>query len=423
MRKPIFTAVCCLLTLFFVPSGMSNSADYAVYPAYTSSSQGPGPGNVETEDAATSSSTNVSDLPTASYSGSSDASDYADTGGVATGTMSVSAFVPEGCLTSLPLQVSDPVVVIKDKYSYEDMARDLETLSKKYPGYMRFTSIGNTTDGREIYEAIIGNSSSDTQILITGSIHGREYITTLLVMKQLEYILYYAETGAFDGRRISDWLNDVCIRFIPMINPDGVSISQFGVAGIGSETLRNTLYLAYVNDYSSGRTALDYASYLTKWKANANGVNLNDNFSVQNPKIGLSVSLPSSGDYYGVPGSEAETQALQNLVDTQHFKAVINYHAMGSVIYWNYNGNPLTEHSRDLSNNIHALTGYTLFSTGDEGGSFKGYLGSLKNPVTNITIEVGRTEAPVNIQEFTTIWTENIFVPFYTMKWAKEKGI
>lgn len=353
---------------------------------------------------------------------SPDASDYADTGGVATGTMTISTYIPEGALSVLPLNVANPIVDIKDKYSYDDMYQDLVELQKSYPQYMSYMSIGTTADKREIYQAIVGNPSADTHILITGAIHAREYITTLLVMKQMEYILYFADTGAFDGRFIRDWLGDVCIHFVPMINPDGVTISQVGEGGLGSADLRQKLHLAYSNDTINGRTSLGYNRYLTRWKANANGVNLNDNFDVASPKVGLSTFLPSSGDYYGTPGSEAETQALQNLVNNQHFKAAINYHAMGCVIYWNYTGNPLVEHSRDLSNNIWALTGYTLLFTGDEGGSFKGYLGSLSNPVTAITIEVGRSEAPVNISEFGTIWSENMFVPFYTMKWAQEKG-
>lgn len=398
------------------PLGSSNNADTSSSSeidtdSFTANAGNSSPDAIDT-DSFTSNAGNASP----------DASDYADTGGVAAGTMSIGTYIPSGCLPSLPQNVAEPIVQIKDKYSYEDMATDLETLSKKYPNYMSYTSIGTTADNRQIYEAIVGNSASDTQVLITGSIHGREYITTLLVMKQLEYILYYADTAAFDSRRISDWLKDVCIRFIPMVNPDGVSISQFGAGGIGSENLRNTIYLAYTNDYSSGRTRSDYATYLTRWKANANGVNLNENFAVATPSVGQSTSLPSSEEYYGTPGSEAETKALQNLVDNQHFEAVINYHATGSVIYWNYSGNPLVEHTRDLSNNVWALTGYTLLSTDNEGGSFKGYLGALQNPVTNLTVEVGRSRAPVNIREFGTIWNENLFVPFYTIKWAKEKG-
>lgn len=430
--KIILYSVCAALILSpIIQPGITLAANYAVYPPYDPDAIGPGGESVATSSSADMSAANTIDPDTPDTTGSAtiapadtspDAADYADTGGVPNSTLTISSFIPDGCLPVLPLTVAEPVVEVKDKYSYDDMAADLAALSEKYPQYMSYTGIGTTADNRQIYEAIVGNASSDTQILITASMHAREYITTLLVMKQLEYILYYADTGAFDGKRISDWLSEVCIRFIPMVNPDGVSISQFGVAGIGSDTLRQTLNQAYINDYTSGRTRLGFGSYLTRWKANANGVNINDNFAVINPKVGQSPTLPSSEEYYGTPGSEAETQALQKLVDDQHFKAVLNYHATGSLIYWNFAENQLVEHTRDLSNNIWALTGYTLTTTGVEGGSFKGYLGSLASPVTNLTIEVGRSSAPVNILEFDTIWRENIFVPFYTMKWAATKG-
>ena len=207
-----------------------------------------------------------------------------------------------------------------------------------------------------------------------------------------------------------------------MINPDGVSISQFGLNGLKSESLKETVNKAYENDVALGRTTLEFEPYLTVWKANANGVNLNDNFNALTENIASLTDKPSADVYYGTPGSENETRALQSLADSRHFKAVINYHATGSVIYWNYTGNKLTEHCRDLANNIKLLTGYTMVSTSTEGGSFKAYLGTRTQPVTSLTVEVGKSRAPVNFEEFPTIWIQNKFVPFYTMKWAKEKG-
>ena len=66
-------------------------------------------------------------------------------------------------------------------------------------------------------------------------------------------------------------------------------------------------------------------------------------------------------------------------------------------------------------------TGYQmLFSAG--GGGFKDYVQLNQNPSTSVTLEVGRTEAPVPASEMNEIWAQNKFVPFYTMKWAKEKG-
>lgn len=353
---------------------------------------------------------------------SPDAMDYASTGGTAQGSMTISSSIPAGCIDSMALEVADPIVKEKDKYSYSDMETDLNALKKKYSSRMTLRSLGTTSDGRSIYEAAVGNSNASTHILITGSIHAREYITTALVMKQLEYMLAYADKGCFDGRSLSSWLNDVCVHFVPMINPDGVSISQFGLNGLKSESLKEAVNKAYENDVALGRTTLELEPYLTVWKANANGINLNDNFNALTENIASVTDKPSADVYYGTPGSENETKALQSLADSRHFKAVINYHATGSVIYWNYTGNKLTEHCRDLANNIKLLTGYTMVSTSTEGGSFKAYLGTRTQPAASLTVEVGKSRAPVNFEEFPTIWAQNKFVPFYTMKWAKEKG-
>ena len=354
--------------------------------------------------------------------GQGDAADYADTGGTAQGAMSINAAVPSGCTDVAAIEVTDPIVTARDKYSYQDMETDLNRLKQKYGLNMQLKSLGTTVDERQIYEAEIGNANAQTHILITGAIHGREYITAMLTMKQLEHLLYSIENGAFDGQTVKGWLNEVCVHFIPMINPDGVSISQFGLNGLKSESLKEKVTEAYANDTAMGRTTLEFEPYLTVWKANANGVNLNNNFYAMLENINYRTDKPSSDLYYGTPGSENETRALQALTDSRHFKAAINYHATGSVLYWGYTGNRLQEHSRDLANNIMVITGYPMMTPGTEEGSFKAYLGTRAQPVTALTVEIGKSRAPVNFAEFPTIWGQNKLVPYYTMKWAREKG-
>lgn len=353
---------------------------------------------------------------------SPDWADYKATGGAAQGAMTINGHIPEGCVNSGAMEAPSPIVQNADMYSYDFMMHDISLLQQRYGKNMTHHSLGTSVDGRNIEEVIIGNQNAPTHILITGSIHGREYITTNLVMKQIEYIAAYADNGCFDGQRLSTWLNDVCIHFVPMINPDGVSISQFGTAGLRNQGLLPILQQAYANDVAMQRTTLDFATYLTRWKANARGVNLNDNFNALTGNINYRTDQPSADIYYGTPGSEPETQIIQQLIDSRHFKAIINYHATGSVLYWDFTENRLREHARDLANNIKAISGYPLLLNGTEGGSVKSYAGTRANPATSITVEVGVSQCPVNPAEMDTIWVQNKFVPFYTMKWAKEKG-
>ncbi len=352
-----------------------------------------------------------------------DAADYAATGGVARGGMSISSAIPAGCVEAASLEPADPVVMSVDNYSYDYMFHDMDVLSQRYAGKMTYRSIGKSRDGRDIYEIIIGNRNAPTQVLFTAAIHAREHITTNLAMKQVEYLLYaWEQNGAFDGRSLNDWFNQVCIHYVPMINPDGVAISQFGIDGLRDPSLQSALRTAYNYDTSNYRTSYDFAEYCRRFKANAIGVDLNQNFDGAWDTSSGSATQGSFSGYKGpYPASEPETAALTSLYNSRDFKAVVNYHAMGNVIYWDIAHNKLREHSRDLANNLSALTGYQmLFSAG--GGGFKDYVQLCANPSTSVTLEIGSTAAPVPSSEMPTIWAQNKFVPFYTMKWAQEKG-
>ena len=351
-----------------------------------------------------------------------DAADYADMGGTAQGSMSISSYTPPGCINSCALDTVDPIVGVPDAYTYDCLVNDIDRLKKKYPSLLTSAVLGQSADGRNIYELTVGNSSAGTHILIDAAVHAREYITSNLCMKQLEYILQYAGNGSFDGRSMKDWLNSVCIHFVPMVNPDGVSISQFGLDSVRSQAFRDIINAAYAADTAAGRTSLEFPDYLRRWKANARGVNLNNNFDAYFERVTSGSDVPSSGSYKGShAASEPETVIMTNLLNRTHFKAVVNYHSMGNVIYWDVSDNKLREHSRDLANNISLLTGYKM-QISDDGGGLKDYCQLKNNPSTSITIEVGSTQAPVNPGEMPVIWAQNKFVPFYTMKWATLKG-
>jgi g-D-glutamyl-meso-diaminopimelate peptidase len=74
---------------------------------------------------------------------------------------------------------------------------------------------------------------------------------------------------------------------------------------------------------------------MRRWKANARGVDLNYNFAANWEGINVSLTHPSANGYKGTnPLSEPESQAIANLIQGTGFNAVINYHAMGNVIYW-----------------------------------------------------------------------------------------
>lgn len=353
---------------------------------------------------------------------SPDAADYAATGGTAQGAMTIRTDVPAGYVNSGALEVENPIVKTPDMYTYDFLVHDINALSARYGSKLRTQVIGTTPDGRSIYELSIGNQSAGTHILINASIHAREYITSNLVMKQLEYLLAYQDTGSFDGMPLRDWLSRVCIHFVPMINPDGVSISQFGIDGLKNQQYQNLVKKAYEDDTAAGRTNLPFERYTERWKANARGVNLNQNFDVDFANASGKATSASADSYRGpYAGSEPETQAMAKLIRGRHWKAILNYHSMGNILYWDVAGNPLREHCRDLANNLMVLTSYPLRAAGG-GGGMKEYAQLSNDSAVSITLEIGSSEAPVNPAEMPTLWAQNKFVPLYTMKWAAEKG-
>ena len=321
---------------------------------------------------------------------------------------------------------------------------------------MKMMSAGKTYDDREIMVIYVGNLQAEHNVMITGAIHAREYITADLVMKQLGMLLEAAASGAaFDGKAMGEWLNEVCFTFIPMCDPDGVSISQFGLDGLSDPVLKANVRAAYENDLAAGKEdasqGFDY--FTRRWKANARGVNLNENFNALWERIpgGMSAAdleqlsrseerkerapdgsfepasagataYMSGGSFKGeAPCSEVETKILTIIADLRHYEAAVHYHAMGEVIYWDICNNRLREHARDLSNQIMVLTGYRK-EVSDDGGGYKDYFHLKEDPAASVTVEVGSTPAPVDPAGMPAIWQQNIMVPYQTMKWTKEKG-
>ena len=106
------------------------------------------------------------------------------------------------------------VDVSKREYSYTEMVEDLEALADAHPTRFSYRSFGKSVAGRDLYVAILGNPNASQQVLVSAGLHGREYLTPLLVMKQLEFysnkygLETYYNSGFIDAY---DLLTDTCI--------------------------------------------------------------------------------------------------------------------------------------------------------------------------------------------------------------------
>src|SRR5699024_9203394 len=117
-----------------------------------------------------------------------------------------------------------------------------------------------SVDGRNIYAIKLGKGK--TEIFMNGSHHAREWLTTNLLMEMIDvYSQAYANNSKVAGYNARQILNNASIWFVPMVNPDGVTLVQKGAlsAKRPAEVIR-------INDGSTN---------FNRWKANIRGVDLN----------------------------------------------------------------------------------------------------------------------------------------------------
>jgi len=159
----------------------------------------------------------------------------------------------------------------------------LEDIAGKYPDITYLEPMGTSLEDRTINALVISDNPSaveqEPRLRITGAIHGDETVTTDVIIRFIDYIVRNYESSAY----IKSIVDDRYMVFIPALNPDGIN----------NET-----------------------------RYNANGVDLNRNFSTQ----------WSPGAFHGdAPFSEPESIALRDYSEFMGFHLSITYHA-GAVI-------------------------------------------------------------------------------------------
>ena len=124
-------------------------------------------------------------------------------------------------------------------------------------------------------------------------------------MRELSSLLEMEKNNSiYKGKSVKELLKNSCIHFVPMANPDGVSLVQDGINGIGSEELR-----AAVLEMAKKENVTNLSSYFRLWKNNLRGVNLNKNFDANWNQTVDKKGYPSKDEYKGsFAESEIESQ-------------------------------------------------------------------------------------------------------------------
>ena len=279
-------------------------------------------------------------------------------------------------------------VEVTDLYTYEAMWEDLNWFALRYPRTVQVEVIGQSEMGLDIPVLRIGNPDATNHVLFQAAMHGREHMTVWLSMALADYWLDH-NVEAYD----------VCYHIIPMSNPDGVQISQ-------TATLTEEQKKIYRRDYGVGNTTSKITRYAQEWKANALGVDLNQNFDANWEKAARR-GAPSSMRYRGESVFCAkEAQALRDYTLSYDFDVTISYHSEGSILYYNYGDKqPVNDLSEDLANQVKGFTGYDLKETNSCGGYKDWAMDALEIP--SLTIETGCADSPLPIEETYNIFFRN----------------
>jgi g-D-glutamyl-meso-diaminopimelate peptidase len=146
----------------------------------------------------------------------------------------------------------------------------------------------------------------------------------------------------------------------------------------------------------------------SKWKANANGVDLNRNFSVGWEQGSNKVNAPASQDYRGIaPFTENETIAVAQAMTQRQFSAIISYHSYEGAIYWNVGqDNEQLYANACLALYISSLTGYELAESASAHGLEYNW-SILGLGIPTLLIETGTTACPLPYSQWESLWLRN----------------
>lgn len=313
----------------------------------------------------------------------------------------------------------ETVDVTDSLYTYEDMWEDLRELARTYPDRIRVASAGKTADGREILYADLGNKNAPRQIFVSAGIHGREYLNSQVLMKLVEYALVNYEIPSENGVSFGQMADQYMIRVVPMANPDGVSISQFGLDGLRNEEFKATIKSIFEVDYGEYQSYRDsYDSmeeYFQHWKANAQGVDLNRNFPIDEwEKMTTGIGHPSSQKYKGSSAASAvETQTLMRLLEELSSPICqVSLHSQGEILYWDCGQTgELRKKNLALAEALAQMTGYRTVNTFSSPDATLEDYAALKLGIPSVNIETGTGSCPLPFEQFETVYgkTERLF--------------
>lgn len=283
-------------------------------------------------------------------------------------------------------------IVTQRRTTYGLMVEQLRQLVTLYP-FLQVNAIGQSVLNQDLLQVRIGNGPK--QVHFNGSFHANEWITTPILLTFInDYCL--ALTNQQPIRGIAPQrLYETLLSIVPMVNPDGVDLVLNGPPA-------DEPYASNVVRWNNGST--DFSG----WKANINGVDLNDQFPAlwekereRNPKT------PGPRDYGGeAPLTQPEAIAMADLTTASDFAHVLALHTQGEVIYWGFENLEPPE-NEVMANEFARVSGYTPVETEDSYAGYKDwFIQDWHRP--GFTLELGSGTNPLPLTQFDTIYEQTL---------------
>ncbi|HYF75631.1 MAG TPA: M14 family zinc carboxypeptidase [Symbiobacteriaceae bacterium] len=284
---------------------------------------------------------------------------------------------------------AQPASIPEPLYTYDDLTGDVQRLAAQHPDLARLRTLGQTAYGRQIWA--LGLGTGPAAVLIVGAHHGSEWMTAQLTATMAED---YAQAADADIRE------KATVWFIPMLNPDGVTISQTGLAAFPPEAH------AKLRAWNNGSD--DFRG----WKANAEGIDLNRQYPADWAHIVASPPGPTFSHFKGdEPLVAPEARALHDFTLELNPEIVLAYHSAGRVIYWHFHTWPEhVERDRRIAEQLAGLTGYALMppEANPSGGGYKDwFVQTVGRPGFTQEIGVYTDGGPLPAEAFAEEWERN----------------
>ncbi len=306
-------------------------------------------------------------------------------------------------LSAIPLYpisaASRSIVDATATYTYDRMTRDIQTLAQTYPDLIEYRSIGKTKYGRDIWAVGLGKGTAT--IFINGSHHAREWLTTTLNMTMIEqYAAAYTANRPYEGYNARAILDKTTIWFVPMVNPDGVTLQQLGLSAFPA-----SVHSALIR-MNGGSTNFK------RWKANPQGIDPNRQYDSYWATLEANIAYPFWRNHKGTaPVQTPENKAIVRFTYEIDPEIAVSYHSAGRIIYWSFHTLPANlPRDKRLANLFSQTTGYRLMpqrSDSSGGGYTDWFITTFNRPAftPEIGIKSGETNLPVSA--FPEEWRRN----------------